>query len=174
VPRFSIAPLGLTTEGSTKFKPKGWKRYLKKLQCTVLIKIKKLNNSYYSTKTNLNWLKTYWRKHKRRQHGSRALEIIVVPGDVRNFDSVEAMYQQQRVIVFFCNRGKSSGTSGSFCVGRRLLHLSALKRQKIMRDACWLHRHTHHYWETLGRNSLRQWTRVYTKIRVPFMDKSIQ
>jgi len=33
VPRFAIAPLGLTTEGSTKFKPKGWKCYLKKLQC---------------------------------------------------------------------------------------------------------------------------------------------
>jgi len=33
VPRFAIAPLGLTTEGSIKFKPKGWKRYLKKLQC---------------------------------------------------------------------------------------------------------------------------------------------
>ena len=33
MPRFAIAPLGLTTEGSTKFKPKGWKRYLKKLQC---------------------------------------------------------------------------------------------------------------------------------------------
>jgi len=35
VPRFAIAPLGLTTEGSTKFKPKGWKRYLKKLQCAA-------------------------------------------------------------------------------------------------------------------------------------------
>ena len=32
MPRFAIAPLGLTTEGSTKFKPKGWKCYLKKLQ----------------------------------------------------------------------------------------------------------------------------------------------
>jgi len=32
VPRFAIAPLGLTTEGSTKFKPKGWQCYLKKLQ----------------------------------------------------------------------------------------------------------------------------------------------
>jgi len=31
VPRFAIAPLGLKTEGSTEFKPKGWKRYLKKL-----------------------------------------------------------------------------------------------------------------------------------------------
>jgi len=36
VPRFAIAPLGLTTEGSTKFKLKGWKCYLKKLQCGVL------------------------------------------------------------------------------------------------------------------------------------------
>jgi len=35
VPRFAIAPLGLTTEGSTKFKLKGWKCYLKKLQCRV-------------------------------------------------------------------------------------------------------------------------------------------
>jgi len=35
VPRFAIAPLNLTTEGSTKFKLKGWKCYLKKLQCTV-------------------------------------------------------------------------------------------------------------------------------------------
>jgi len=26
---------GLTTEGSTKFKPEGWKCYLKKLQCTA-------------------------------------------------------------------------------------------------------------------------------------------
>ena len=33
MPRFAIAPLGLTTEGSTKFKLKGWKWYLKKLQC---------------------------------------------------------------------------------------------------------------------------------------------
>jgi len=33
VPCFAIAPLGLTTEGSTKFKLKGWKCYLKKLQC---------------------------------------------------------------------------------------------------------------------------------------------
>jgi len=33
VHRFAIAPLGLTTEGSTKFKLKGWKCYLKKLQC---------------------------------------------------------------------------------------------------------------------------------------------
>ena len=33
MPRFAIAPLGLTTEGSTKFKLKGWKCYLKKLQC---------------------------------------------------------------------------------------------------------------------------------------------
>jgi len=33
VPRFAIAPLGLTTEGNTKFKLKGWKCYLKKLQC---------------------------------------------------------------------------------------------------------------------------------------------
>jgi len=33
VPRFAIAPLGLTTEGSTKFKLKGWKCYPKKLQC---------------------------------------------------------------------------------------------------------------------------------------------
>ena len=29
MPRFAIAPLGLTTEGSTKFKLKGWKCYLK-------------------------------------------------------------------------------------------------------------------------------------------------
>jgi len=36
VPRFAIAPLGLTTEGSTKFKLKGWKYYIKKLQWTVL------------------------------------------------------------------------------------------------------------------------------------------
>ena len=35
MPRFAISPLGLTTEGSTKFKPKGWKRYLKKLQCII-------------------------------------------------------------------------------------------------------------------------------------------
>jgi len=35
VPRFAIAPLGLTTEGSTKFKLKGWKCYLKKLQCSA-------------------------------------------------------------------------------------------------------------------------------------------
>ena len=35
MPRFAIAPLGLTTEGSTKFKPKGWKRYVKKLQWVV-------------------------------------------------------------------------------------------------------------------------------------------
>jgi len=35
VPRFAIAPLGLTTEGSTKFKLKGWKCYLKKLRCIV-------------------------------------------------------------------------------------------------------------------------------------------
>jgi len=34
LPRSAISPLGLTTEGSTKFKPKGWKCYLKKLQCT--------------------------------------------------------------------------------------------------------------------------------------------
>jgi len=33
MPRFAIAPLGLTTEGSTKFKLKGCKCYLKKLQC---------------------------------------------------------------------------------------------------------------------------------------------
>jgi len=33
VPRFAVAPLGLTTEGNTKFKVKGWKCYLKKLQC---------------------------------------------------------------------------------------------------------------------------------------------
>ena len=33
MPRFAIAPLGLTTEGSTKFKLKVWKCYLKKLQC---------------------------------------------------------------------------------------------------------------------------------------------
>jgi len=33
VPRFAIAPLGLTTEGGTKFKLKGRKCYLKKLQC---------------------------------------------------------------------------------------------------------------------------------------------
>jgi len=33
VPRFAIAPLGLTMEGSTKFKLKGWKCYSKKLQC---------------------------------------------------------------------------------------------------------------------------------------------
>jgi len=31
VPRFAIAPLGLTTEGSTKFKLKGWKCYFKKI-----------------------------------------------------------------------------------------------------------------------------------------------
>jgi len=36
VPRFAIDPLGLTTEGGTKFKPKGGKRYLKKLQCANL------------------------------------------------------------------------------------------------------------------------------------------
>ena len=35
VPRFAIAPLGLTTEGSTKVKLKGWKWYLKKLQCRL-------------------------------------------------------------------------------------------------------------------------------------------
>ena len=35
MPRFAIAPLGLATEGSTKLKPKGWKRYLKKLQCRL-------------------------------------------------------------------------------------------------------------------------------------------
>ena len=40
MPRFAIAPLGLTTEGSTKFKPKGWKWYLKKLQCTELCMFK--------------------------------------------------------------------------------------------------------------------------------------
>ena len=34
MPRFAIAPLGLT-EGSTKFRLKGWKCYLKKLQCIV-------------------------------------------------------------------------------------------------------------------------------------------
>jgi len=34
VPRFSISPLGLT-EGSTKFKLKGWKCYRKKLQCSI-------------------------------------------------------------------------------------------------------------------------------------------
>jgi len=33
VPRCAIAPLGLTTEVSTKFKLRGWKWYLKKLQC---------------------------------------------------------------------------------------------------------------------------------------------
>ena len=33
MPRFAIAPLGFTTEGSTKYKLKGWKGYLKKLQC---------------------------------------------------------------------------------------------------------------------------------------------
>jgi len=32
VPRFAIVPLGLTTEGSTKFKLKGWKFFLKKIQ----------------------------------------------------------------------------------------------------------------------------------------------
>jgi len=37
VPRSAIAPLGLTTEGSTKFKLKGWKCHLKKLQCTDLV-----------------------------------------------------------------------------------------------------------------------------------------
>jgi len=37
VPRFAIAPLGLTTEGSTKFKLKGWKCYLKKLQCSRVV-----------------------------------------------------------------------------------------------------------------------------------------
>ena len=36
MPRFAIAPLGLTTEGSTKFKLKGWKCYLKKLQCKAI------------------------------------------------------------------------------------------------------------------------------------------
>ena len=40
MPRFAIAPLGLTTEGSTKFKLKGWKRYLKKLQCTQLCRLR--------------------------------------------------------------------------------------------------------------------------------------
>ena len=35
MPRFAIAPLGLTTEGSTKIKLKGWKWYLKKLQCIL-------------------------------------------------------------------------------------------------------------------------------------------
>jgi len=33
VPRSAIAPLGLTTEGGTKFKLKDWKCYPKKLQC---------------------------------------------------------------------------------------------------------------------------------------------
>jgi len=33
VPRSAVAPLGLTTEGGTKFKLKGWKCYPKKLQC---------------------------------------------------------------------------------------------------------------------------------------------
>ena len=36
MPRFAIAPLGLTTEGSTKFKLKGWKCYLKNLQCIIM------------------------------------------------------------------------------------------------------------------------------------------
>ena len=36
MPRFAIAPLGLTTEGSTKFKPKVWQCYLKKLQCAAI------------------------------------------------------------------------------------------------------------------------------------------
>jgi len=33
VPRSTIAPLGLTTEGGLKFKLKGWKCYIKRLQC---------------------------------------------------------------------------------------------------------------------------------------------
>jgi len=33
VPRSAVAPLGLTTEGDTKVKLKGWKCYPKKLQC---------------------------------------------------------------------------------------------------------------------------------------------
>jgi len=42
VPRFAIAPLGLTTEGSTKFKLKGWKCYLKKLQCKRRVRLPKI------------------------------------------------------------------------------------------------------------------------------------
>jgi len=48
VPRFAIAPLGLTTEGSTKFKLKGWKCYRKKLQWTC----------YFHTKNRWEFLNT--------------------------------------------------------------------------------------------------------------------
>ena len=49
MPRFAIAPLGLTTEGSTKFKLKGSKCYLKKLQCTSFVQLEFWTESPIST-----------------------------------------------------------------------------------------------------------------------------
>jgi len=46
VPRSAIAPLGLTTEGSTKFKLKGWKCYLKKLQWSLICNWYSLNEPH--------------------------------------------------------------------------------------------------------------------------------
>ena len=56
MPRFAVAPLGLTTEVSTKFKLKGWKCYLKKLQCE---KFKEKNQQAYTK--NFLQMKRLWR-----------------------------------------------------------------------------------------------------------------
>jgi len=66
VPRFAIAPLGLTTEGSTKFKLKGWKCYLKKLQWSRSRNFDKLYISFHLGGGNSSWKELWARliRHK--------------------------------------------------------------------------------------------------------------
>ena len=69
MPRFAIAPLGLTTEGSNKFKLKGWKCYLKNYSVLSFPQATLERSNWESSRTILQFLPSFVAGHARAGAG---------------------------------------------------------------------------------------------------------